>query len=531
MPWNKIADVPDNLKMIDGVPLRLRQVNAIAAMADAIIESGQSEDIAWGTAIKKWKEHHEVAGDSWVLTMGRNGYEGMYKMPVGVQFDGDFRTFDDCKTWINDNGIDYFEHGLFQRKRSFYYYTAETAGHEIEEIEVEPGLKLLYAKKKDDDLETVDLKDIEIFQSGMWEDSQGRKNGWSDADMDDTVRNFQAMTADGWKIPVKLGHKRDQSFIQREGYPAAGWIADLRRKGKSLVCDFKNVPKRLAKLIKAKAYASISSELAKNLKDQAGRVYKNALVGVALLGEELPALNTLKDIEALYKAHEFGSDGDTVIEVYSYSLDTGVDAPVQDKHTDDSINAGNTDVNNGGDTLMTDEEKRAMRDQVKAELEAEFKAKLEAADAEADKARKEAEEKDAEVAKFKAEEAERAAVELEKATNDFKALLGNKIEPKDHDDFIADFKAQDEAGRKRMISMFQRMPDASALGKGNTTTDQSKKDGKVDPMQKVNDYVREHGIKDDDYEAYKLAVLGTVQYEQPKMMGGGGGYERVDVKQ
>jgi hypothetical protein len=62
MPYSKLADA--RIKELDGVPLTLSQVNAIAAMADAI--GSDSNKNGWAIAISNFKKTHSKSGGSWV---------------------------------------------------------------------------------------------------------------------------------------------------------------------------------------------------------------------------------------------------------------------------------------------------------------------------------------------------------------------------------------------------------------------------------------------------------------------------------
>ena len=82
--------------------------------------------------------------------------------------------------------------------------------------------------------------------------------------------------------------------------PAFGYIENLRVKGKKLIADFVDVPRRLAEIIKKKGYSRVSSEVYWNYK-KGSTVFPRVLKAVALLGADIPAITDLKDIEALYR--------------------------------------------------------------------------------------------------------------------------------------------------------------------------------------------------------------------------------------
>lgn len=149
------------------------------------------------------------------------------------------------------------------------------------------------------ELKTLNLKGIEIFSAGTWTDSAGKTNTWTEADLDEMVESFAALKGQV-DPPAKLGHDDDQALIQREGWPAAGWISNLYREGSKLVADIARVPATFADLITAGGYRKVSSEIFRSLK-VGDTVYRNVLGAVAFLGEELPAVKDLKDFIALYR--------------------------------------------------------------------------------------------------------------------------------------------------------------------------------------------------------------------------------------
>jgi len=137
----------------------------------------------------------------------------------------------------------------------------------------------------------ADLNGVHIFQAGKW-------NGdtYTESDLDDLVNSFNAI---GAKIKpyVKLGHDEGQALIQKDGFPSAGWITNVYKKGKDLFVDIKNMPQK-------KAYGRVSSEIYWGLKDE-DTVYKRVLKGIALLGADTPAVNSLDDFIDLYTENDY----------------------------------------------------------------------------------------------------------------------------------------------------------------------------------------------------------------------------------
>ncbi len=139
---------------------------------------------------------------------------------------------------------------------------------------------------------TFDLNNVEIFAAGTW-----NKQEFKTVDLDNMVDNFGRLS--DLRAPLKLGHADKQKIAQNEGLPALGYVSKLWREGEKLFANFREVPRQIYELIKRKAYGRFSVELIRNY-NYRGNLYGNVLTAVALLGDELPAVQTLKDILDLY---------------------------------------------------------------------------------------------------------------------------------------------------------------------------------------------------------------------------------------
>lgn len=143
------------------------------------------------------------------------------------------------------------------------------------------------------DPDSGELTDVEILSTGTW---KGFKI--TEDDLDNFVENFSQLPL---KVPLKLGHTDKQKYAQREGRPAFGWIKNIKRVGTKLTADIGDIPKKLVELVLKKHWIRFSSEIIKNYRYR-GNIYQNVLTGLALLGEELPAVQTLDDIYNLHSA-------------------------------------------------------------------------------------------------------------------------------------------------------------------------------------------------------------------------------------
>lgn len=193
-----------------------------------------------------------------------------------VRFDKSKWSIDDAKKWFNEHKKDFREDPEEERGRQ-----------PQEEGDIEEEHK---AKKT---IEKGTVKDVEIFASGTW---NGDK--YTNDDLDDMIKAFNE-NKERMKPYLKLGHDDNQILLQKDGYPAAGWVDNLKRVGNKLVADFIDIPKKVAELIENKAYNKVSSEIYWNIKI-GGKLYKKMLSAVALLGANTPAVSSLNDILSLY---------------------------------------------------------------------------------------------------------------------------------------------------------------------------------------------------------------------------------------
>ena len=138
-----------------------------------------------------------------------------------------------------------------------------------------------------------ELENVEIFKVGRW-----KGDNYTKEDLDEMIRAFEEV-GNLVKPYIKLGHDEDQKLLQKDGYPAAGWITGLKRKGDSLLAKFSGLPEKIYFLIKNKAYGRMSSEIF-NKVIFGGKKYSKVVRAVALLGANTPAVETLDDFINLY---------------------------------------------------------------------------------------------------------------------------------------------------------------------------------------------------------------------------------------
>ena len=138
------------------------------------------------------------------------------------------------------------------------------------------------------EMETVDLVNVPIFSTGTWE-GKGSKQGGdeiTESTLDSWVNTYNRI---GKKVKPRmiLGHDGKKSN-ELTGMASLGWITNLKREGKSLIADIKNIPKKIAGLIEKKALGRFSPGLYSRMNID-GEEYNNVLDHVALLGAQLPA--------------------------------------------------------------------------------------------------------------------------------------------------------------------------------------------------------------------------------------------------
>ncbi len=149
-------------------------------------------------------------------------------------------------------------------------------------------------------------RDVEVLDEGTHRDE-----AYTLADLHDIARNFQL----GVGIvdpPVVIGHEEDQPLVaglaENSGSPAIGWVTALRvarRKGADgktrpvLLADLHHVHPQIAALVNARAYRKVSPEIydEDSYPEDAPPVWRGkALRRLALLGGQLPAIKTLRDL-------------------------------------------------------------------------------------------------------------------------------------------------------------------------------------------------------------------------------------------
>jgi hypothetical protein len=148
----------------------------------------------------------------------------------------------------------------------------------------------------------------EVLSVGTW-------NGdtFTRTDLAEIAANF-ARLKEHVRVPLKFGHADGQTLLgQPDGDPALGWVTALEARGDRLVATFGHVPALVRHAVAAHLYRHVSSEIAYQVTYHGERIGK-VLVGVALLGADLPAVSNLADLGAYLSAR-----GLTHLRVYRFA--------------------------------------------------------------------------------------------------------------------------------------------------------------------------------------------------------------------
>jgi cation transport regulator len=144
---------------------------------------------------------------------------------------------------------------------------------------------------------TRDFTGVEIARTGTFEAQTGKVT-FTTKDFDNAHEAYEALKEAHHPV-IKLGHDEHQKLLQEDGYPNAGFLENIRREGDRLLADLTNVPAAIADLIQAGRYRARSLEAMRNFEVD-GKVWPFVITGLALLGADLPAVDSLEDVAAVY---------------------------------------------------------------------------------------------------------------------------------------------------------------------------------------------------------------------------------------
>jgi hypothetical protein len=154
------------------------------------------------------------------------------------------------------------------------------------------------------------LEGVELFAPGHWNGKD-----WSESVVDAIVESSRKLA--GMEPPFKLSHDPKQEMA---GQPAIGWLHNVRKVGKKLISDIKDVPEVIFNLIDRKAYKKISAEIWQNFTDETKNKHPFVLSGAALLGADVPALYSITDVAKLFG---LSADPEGLKHVFNFAVDDG----------------------------------------------------------------------------------------------------------------------------------------------------------------------------------------------------------------
>jgi hypothetical protein len=331
---------------------------------------------------------------------------------------------------------------------------------------------------KDDEQVTHTL-DAEIFAAGRW---NGMAFGRDDLEQ---IANTFAALGENHKVPLKLGHSEDQDL--RNGQPALGWVEDVWVDGNKLMARFVDVPDMVYKSINKGRYRHVSIELDMDVSYK-GQHFDYVLSGVALLGADIPAVNTLEDLTAYMGAGETG---------YSFERQATFTAIGGDEEDDSK----------------PEEEEMAMTAEEKAEFDR-LKSSVETLQNERDQFKQTAE---AEKAKREELENQQKQAEFSRKKQDFSARLEDlvkheRITPAKRDEVLGKLKEEDETSHEVVEFTVKTLEETFSAGKKDEDVPPTKEQGlagktgeddtgsgedepaNVQFSRKVAEYQREKGV-------------------------------------
>lgn len=151
------------------------------------------------------------------------------------------------------------------------------------------------------------LTGVKIFATGIW-----NRQEWTKRHLKSMAEAFKALK-NVHRVPLKFGHNKDQKMT--DGLPALGWVDNvyLSNDGETLLADFADMPDIVYKAIKSKLYRKLSIEMRQFVSYKAQQ-FESVLAGVALLGADIPAVNTLGDLEK-YIPEGFTAEDEVLFEL------------------------------------------------------------------------------------------------------------------------------------------------------------------------------------------------------------------------
>ncbi|HIX40178.1 MAG TPA: phage protease [Candidatus Desulfovibrio intestinigallinarum] len=284
---------------------------------------------------------------------------------------------------------------------------------------------------------------IEIARTGIFTDSAGRRQTFTERDLDDIARAYDPAKRDA---PLCFGHP------QTDKAPAFGWVDRLKSEGGRLYASFSQVPDEVRELVARGHYRHVSMSLMPD---------RVSLRHVALLGAAQPAIDGLAAVE-------FADGGDAIT-------------------VDFAAGRGK------GDSMTTEELQRQV---------GQLQAQLEALKAENATLKKQAEthRQDRDKAESAKNEAEQKA---EKASADF-AAYREKVEGERREARVSELVKAGKVTPAEKASVLDFAAKLAELGGG--TVDFAAPDGKTESLSMEERYFRELDARPVDERSVDFAA-------------------------
>lgn len=156
-------------------------------------------------------------------------------------------------------------------------------------------------------VETTDMTGQEICYAGVFGDKKSedprKRKEITEKMIDQMIENFNAGIVSPY---LNLDH--DDEFTEKVKdalkISRLGTVSKLYKIGNKLVADFKNVPKKVAELIKDGTIGQRSLEMYRTIK-RADKTWNNVLSAVSFFGKDLPAVPGLQEaLPSLYSSDD-----------------------------------------------------------------------------------------------------------------------------------------------------------------------------------------------------------------------------------
>lgn len=143
-------------------------------------------------------------------------------------------------------------------------------------------------------MKTKRFPGVEILRAGTWTGVEGGEQTYTEADLDEFAAAYQAMSSE-WQFDPALIPGHDLGL----GVPRIGNVRNIRREGAVLLADFEDVPEETADALPV-MYPNRSFEgwriQARKGVEIGGRIFRQAITHVGLLGAAVPAVKGLKPL-------------------------------------------------------------------------------------------------------------------------------------------------------------------------------------------------------------------------------------------